>query len=343
MAKHTKKPTNSANPTKDRLKTMAKSGSAHKFRTAGRIAKYGASGFKRNIWLSAAATLVMTFTLVLLFVTVIASVVLSSTADIMREKIDITIFFKPGTDAIVLDSMASTMRQDPNVKSVTVADSAMEYDRFLEETKKNGDKELLQTLDDENMKEIMLNNMQSTMRVKVKDSNDLNSIKYTVSTDEEFVENLDNIKAPTYSTNDQAISTITSWANIAKNGGLILSALFLAISILVIFNTIRMAIFSRREEIYMEKLVGADNAFIRGPFLVEAMMSGVLAGILASGIGYAAYRFLAPKLSEYDIDISAVSGILDTNLIIGVFAIMIVLGATIGLISARLAVRKYLR
>lgn len=343
MAK--RKPATSDNPTKDRLKTMAKNGSAHKFRTASRIAKYGASGFKRNIWLSVAATLVMTFTLVLLFVTVIASVVLSSTADIMREKIDITIFFKPGTDISTLESMASTMRQDPNVKSITVADSATEYERFLEETKSSGDKEILQTLDDENMKEIMLNNMQSTMRIKVKDPDPekLNSIKYIVSTDEEFVENLDNTKAPTYSTNDQAIGTITSWANIAKNGGLILSALFLVISVLVIFNTIRMAIFSRREEIYMEKLVGADNTFIRGPFLVEAMMSGVLAGVLASGIGYSAYRILAPKLADYDIDISAVSGVLDTNWIIAVFAAMIILGAVVGLISARLAVRKYLK
>ena len=341
MAKRTNKI--SDNPTKDRLKSMLKSGSAHKLRTASRIVKYGASGFKRNIWLSAAATLVATFTLVLLFVTVIASIVLSATADNMREKIDITIFFRPGTDITALNSMASTMRQDPNIKSVEVADSDTEYERFFEETKANGDKELLLTLDDENMKEIMLNNMQATMRVKVKDSNNLDSIKYTVSTDEEFVENLDNSKAPTYSTNDQAISTITSWANIAKNGGLILSALFLVISVLVIFNTIRMAIFSRREEIYMEKLVGADNNFIRGPFLVEAIMSGVLAGILASGIGYAVYRTLGPKLADYDIDISIVSGVLDTNWVIAVFAAIIALGAVIGFISARLAVRKYLK
>lgn len=342
MAKRTKT-VHGDNPTKDRLKSMAKSGSAHKLRTASRIAKYGASGFKRNIWLSAAATLVMTFTLVLLFVTVIASIVLSSTADIMREKIDITIFFKPGTDLVSLESMSNTMWQDPNVKNITVANSNTEYERFLEETKKSGDNEILQTLDDEKMKEIMLNNMQATMRIKVRDSGNLDSIKYTVSTDEEFVDNLDNTKAPTYSTNDQAIGTITSWANIAKNGGLILSALFLVISVLVIFNTIRMAIFSRREEIYMEKLVGADNTFIRGPFLVEAMMSGILAGILASGIGYAAYKILAPKLADYDIDISAVSGVLDTNWIIAVFAAMIILGAVIGLISARLAVRKYLK
>lgn len=329
------------NPTKDRLKTMTKNGHAHRLRTFSRILKYGASGFKRNIWLSAAATLVMTFTLVILFVTVIASIVLSSTATAMREKIDITIFFKPGTELSVLEDMADVMRDDENVRDVEIATTEEEYERFLDETE--SDAELMATLADEEMREIMLKSMQATMRVKVYDTNDLSSVKYIVSTDEEFVENLDTEKAPTYSTNDTAISTITSWANIAKNGGLALSALFLVISVLVIFNTIRMAIFSRREEIYMEKLVGADNTFIRGPFLVEAAMSGILAGVIASVISYIGYRTLAPKLAEYDIDISAVSGVLESNWLIGVFFIMLLVGSVIGLLSSRLAVRKYLK
>ena len=329
------------NPTKDRLKTMTKNGHSHRLRTFSRILKYGSSGFKRNIWLSAAATLVMTFTLVILFVTVIASIVLSSTATAMREKIDITIFFKPGTDLITLEHMAETMRADENVREVEVSTTEEEYERFLEETE--NDKELMATLADEEMREIMLKSMQSTMRVKVYDTDKLDSVKYIVSTDEVFVENLDTEKAPTYSTNDTAISTITSWANIARNGGLALSALFLIISILVIFNTIRMAIFSRREEIYMEKLVGADNQFIRGPFLVEAAMSGILAGVIASILSYAGYRFLAPKLADYDIDISAVSSVLESNWLIGVFFLMLLVGSTIGLLSSRLAVRKYLK
>ena len=329
------------NPTKDRLKTMTKNGHSHRLRTFSRILKYGSSGFKRNIWLSAAATLVMTFTLVILFVTVIASIVLSSTATAMREKIDITIFFKPGTDLITLEHMAETMRADENVREAEVSTTEEEYERFLEETE--NDKELMATLADEEMREIMLKSMQSTMRVKVYDTDKLDSVKYIVSTDEVFVENLDTEKAPTYSTNDTAISTITSWANIARNGGLALSALFLIISILVIFNTIRMAIFSRREEIYMEKLVGADNQFIRGPFLVEAAMSGILAGVIASILSYAGYRFLAPKLADYDIDISAVSSVLESNWLIGVFFLMLLVGSIIGLLSSRLAVRKYLK
>ena len=87
------------------LKAMDKNTHNHAARNAGRILKYGASGFRRNIWLSIAATLVMTITLLILCATAFASSVLSSTAQSMREKIDIAIYFKPGTDAETLEEL----------------------------------------------------------------------------------------------------------------------------------------------------------------------------------------------------------------------------------------------
>lgn len=329
--------------TKARLKNLAKRSKSHPLRKLGRILKYGLSGFSRNIWLSITSTLVMTFTLVILFVTVIASIMLNNTAIAMREKIDITIFFKPGTNQQTLDHMAETMRSDPNVKTAEVSTSEAEYAKFIKETEKNNDQELLTTLSDSEMKALMIKNMQATMRIKVYNAEDLSSIKHIVATDQEFVDNLDPEKTPTYNTNDTAINTITSWADIAKNGGLGLSALFLVISVLVIFNTIRLAIFSRSEEIYMEKLVGADNQFVRGPFLIEAMLSGILAGILASIAGYGLFRLAAPNLANYDIDVTAISNVLNSSSAVLVYGAMIASGTLIGLISSRLAVHKYLR
>lgn len=329
--------------TRSRLKAMARTGRGHHLRNAGRIIKYGVIGFGRNIWLSITSTLVMTFTLFILFVTVIASMVLSSTADAMREKIDITIFFKPSTSQTALETMKRTMSADPNVKSVEVASSEQEYDKFIAETKKDDDQELLTALDDDAMREIMVKSMQSTMRIKVENAEDLTSVKNIVNNNPDFVANLDEEKAPTYNTNDTAIATIVSWANIASTGGLILSGIFLVISILVIFNTIRMAIFSRSEEIYMEKLVGADNHFIRGPFRVEAVMSGILAGVIASTLGLVAFNLLSPYLTSYDIDISNAKNILHSTWLIAVYLGMIGLGCLISLLSSRLAVRKYLK
>lgn len=326
--------------TKSNLKTLINNSSTSRIRNVGRIVRYGTASFRRNIWLSIAATLVMTITLVILMVTIFASLILSATADAMRQKIDITIFFMPGTPQETLEEMAATMHQDPNIKTIDLADSYAEYQNFLSENGENSD--LLLTLEDPAMQELMINTMQSTMRIKVNDPNNLDSIRQIVETNEVFQTFLDTEKEPTYNVNQAEIETINSWATIAKNGGLILGAIFLGISILVIFNTIRMAIFSRREEIYMMKLVGADGSFIRGPFLVEAEISGIISGILASTIAYFAFDFIAPHLTNYGIDVSAVSSILDSKLLVLVYATVIGAGIIIGSISARLAMQKYL-
>lgn len=327
--------------TKAHLKTLVENSSVSKVRNTQRIVKYGAVSFTRNIWLSLAATLVMTVTLLILMVTVGASLVLNSTATTMREKIDITIFFRPNTDATTLEALKGIMASDPNVKSVEVADSATEYANFLQEY--NDDEDILAALDDATMQELMVGSMQATMRVKVQNTEDLSSIKELVNTNELFQANLDPEKGQTYDANQNEIATINSWANIAKNGGLILGAVFLVISILVIFNTIRMAIFSRREEIYMMKLVGADTGFIRGPFLVEAEICGLISGILATTLALIGFKFLEPELSGYGIDVTTVAEFMDTNYLVAVYAVMVAIGLLIGTISARLAMKKYLK
>lgn len=337
MAKKTK------NNTLDRLKTMSKNSHGNLMRNNLRILKYGVIGYGRNIWLSITSTFVMTLTLILLFVTIIASIILSSTADRMRDKIDITIFFRPGTEISTLQEMTDIIKKDSNVKSAEYSTSEQEYEKFVEETKKTGDVALLATLNDDEMKEVMLKSMQSTIRVKVYNADRLDNIKDIVNMNATFRENIDTKKEPTYNTNDTAIETIASWSNIAKTGGFALSGIFLIISILVIFNTIRMAIYSRSEEIYMEKLVGADNHFVRGPFLVEAMISGILAGIFSTIIGFLLFGFAAPKLTSYDIDISEISKVIYSPKMCLIALSLIFLGIIIAFSSSRLAVSKYLK
>lgn len=327
--------------TKAHLKTLVENSSVSRARNASRIVKYGAASFTRNIWLSIAATLVMTVTLVILMITVGASLILNATAETMREKIDITIFFTPGTNQDTLINMANIMAAEPNVRTVEVADSQTEYNDFINDNKDNA--ELIAALEDPDMYNLMLNTMQATMRVKVDDPNNLDGVKYVVENTPVFQENLDETKEPTYAVNQAEIETINSWATIAKNGGLILGAVFLVISILVIFNTIRMAIFSRREEIYMMKLVGADLSFIRGPFLVEAQICGIISGLLATTLGVIGFRFLEPHLSGYGIDVATVSQLLESSMLVAVYGIMIVIGMIVGTISARLAMQKYLK
>ncbi len=324
---------------KKSLRTMQKNRSRHAMRDKARVMKYGTKSFGRNIWLSTAATVVMAVTLIILFVTIVASVILTSTAELMKDKIDITIYFKPNTSREVLTDLENRIKEDSNIKSVETATSEEEYEKFLQENE--GSESITGIMDDE-MTQLMIDKMQATMRVKVYNVDNLDSVKKIVDEDELFTSNTDKEKAPTYDVNRAEINTITSWARIARMGGIIFAAVFLVISVLIIFSTIRMAIFSRREEIYMMKLVGADKGFIRGPFLVEAEICGVIAGVVAGVISYFGFEVLSPKLENYGIDVSQISNILESNQLTLVFLVFIVLGTLIGRISAHLAVSKYL-
>lgn len=324
---------------KKSLKTMRKNRRRHPVRNKVRVVKYGTSGFVRNIWLSTAATAVMCITLIILFVTIVASVILTSTAQLMKDKIDITVYLKPNTPVETLTELNDIISADKNIKSVEISTSEDEYKKFLEE---NADSDDVLNVLDEEMEEIMIGKMQATMRIKVYDVDNLDSIKKLVETDDEFVQYIDTEKAPTYDVNRVEIATITSWARIARTGGIILAAVFLVISVLIIFSTIRMAIFSRREEIYMMKLVGAEKSFIRGPFLVEAEICGIISGIVAATVSYFGFMAMAPKLEGYGIDVSTITSILESNKLILVYLVFVAAGIVIGRVSARLAVSRYL-
>ncbi|MBR1796048.1 permease-like cell division protein FtsX [Candidatus Saccharibacteria bacterium] len=327
--------------TKKNLRTMSRNGNSHRLRSSRRILKYGTISFGRNIWLSIAAILVMTVTLVVLFITVVAMSALNTTAESMREKIDITVYFKPKTPEATLEEMAEIMRQDENVRSVEISTSEQEMEKVFSEN--SSDEAIAATLDDDNMRQFILSSIQSLMRIKVYNTEDVTSVKAIINNNETFQKNLDTEKETSYDANRAEVDTINSWAKIARYGGIAASGVFLIISILVIFNTIRMAIFSRREEIYMMKLVGADNNFVRGPFLIEAQLCGLISGTIAAGIGYFVTYKAAPSLSAYGIDLSQVQSILNSSKLVIVFLAFIGLGLLIGTISAALAIKKYLK
>ena len=258
----------------------------------------------------------------------------------MKDKIDITIYIKPNTSADVYQDLTEIIKRDSNVESVTTSTSEEEYAKLRSENEESS--EITSILDDEEMRALMATKVQGTMRVKVHDVDNLQSIKNLVETDPTFQYYIDDDKEPTYDANQAEIATITNWARIARMAGLGFAIVFLVISILIIFSTIRMAIFSRREEIYMMKLIGAEKRFIRGPFLVEAEICGIIAGVAAATISYLGFMALAPKLESYGIDVGTISDVLQSNKLILVYLAFVLMGVLISRISAWFAISKYL-
>lgn len=305
-----------------------------------RMMRYGANNFTRNAWLTTAATVVMTITLVIILTTVVSRSILVNTVDELKQRVDFSIYLKTDVNDSEVSAMRNKLTNLDNVTNVRYIDTAAAKKSYIEQNRPSS--EQLQAISE---LPANLNPFLPSLRVVIKDPNNTKALSDLVSNDKDFQNgiNPDPRRKPSFAGERKGvIETIGRWAQLAERGGIVASLLFIAISMLIIFNTIRMAIFNRRDEIEMMKLIGAERNFIRGPFVVEAVMYGFFAALAATGLGYLLLISVEQKLASYGIAVEATK---DTMVILAPLVLlgMIVLGALIGSISARLAVRRYLR
>jgi cell division transport system permease protein len=148
------------------------------------------------------------------------------------------------------------------------------------------------------------------------------------------------VRKVSYNENQKEINILTQMIDSAKKLGFIITIIFVAISILITFNTIRLAIFVSRDEISVMKLVGASYMYIRGPFVVGGMMYGIVSAFITLVILYPLTYWLGPITAKLFDGISLFS-IYVSNFAY-YFLVLIGSGIVIGAISSYLAVRKYL-
>lgn len=303
-----------------------------------RMVRYGANNFTRNAWLTTAATAVMTITLLIIFMTFVARQALASTVDELKQKVDISIYLRSDVQDSEAKQVIEKFKGTKNVVSVRYINIDEAKDTYIDQNKPSAEQ-----LDA--ISELPVTPFFPSLRVIIQDPNDTSELANLVANDAVVKNalNPDPKRAPSFSgEKKKVIETISRWTMLAERGGLIAASIFIAISMLIIFNTIRMAIFNRKEEIQMMKLIGADKNFIRGPFVVEAVMYGFVAALIATTIGYAILYNIEKPLSSYGI---AVGPTLATFLLFAplVLVVMILIGAVIGITSSRLAVRRYLK
>lgn len=303
-----------------------------------RMSRYGANNFTRNAWLTTAATAVMTITLLIVFTSLVARNILSDTITDLRQKIDISIYLNDATDDNEAEALREKLAAVEDVTSVRYIDRDEAKKSYVEQEKPSTEE--LQAIS-----ELPTNPFPASLRVTVADPNKLDALERLVENDQDFQAALstDPNRQPTFAGERRAvIDNLANWTSTVERAGLLASIIFVAISMLIIFNTIRMAIFNRREEIQMMKLIGADRGFIRGPFVVEAVMYGFVAALVATALGVAGLVALEPKLESYGVVTSATRDLLGHYLPLLLLA-MIGIGAFIGVVSSRLAVRRYLK
>lgn len=300
-----------------------------------RICKYGIDGFVRNSWLSIAAIAVMVITLLIIFAAAVSHMVMTDTISSLSEKVNMSIYLKTDTTDDVGSDLVAKIEALSTVNSAEYISSA---DAMEQVAKENSDSSAVIAA----LKEAT-NKMPATIRITLEDINDTSELEKFVSEDTLVKKYLNADYKPSFAGERRnIIKNIGNTVGFAEKVGIVAASIFAVISSLIIFNTIGMAIFNRKEEIQMMQLIGADKSFIRGPFLVESMIYGFIAAIIATCLGVFILFKIAPILSGHQIEVqNSVNFVTDYFALVAL--VMVLIGAFIGIISSILATHRYLK
>lgn len=297
------------------------------FVTLKRVIKMSLKSFWRNSWLSLTGTLVMTITLVIISFFFILSITVNKTASMLKDKINIVVYFKDEATDEQLKEVQKLLQSRPDVELVSYVSKEEAKERFTEMKHFGDDLSAIFTTDE--------NPLPRSLEVKPKLAEDTEKL-FNYLKDPSLSPLFKKIS---YEENKVIIDRLLKITAFFKQAGLLMSIVFILISFLIIFNTIKLTIFSRRDEIEIMRLVGATDIFVKFPFVVEGMIYGVLATFVASILVYFGYIFITPALTNYlgDIDVG-LAGFIGSNLpiiIIGQLFLGLALGAGCSLIATR--------
>lgn len=300
-----------------------------------RIIHTGILNFMRNVTLATAAIAVMVVTLTIVLFSLIANATFANTIAQITDKIDVSVFLKDSDTAAQTKQFISQIKQLPNVKSVQYLNKAAALKAY--EQQNAGNQQLLTAIDE------TANPLPATILIKPVNLNKIQDIKTFLSKPAVAALQSDQ---PSYSGDrKQAIDKITHATDVLRKIGIITVAVFAIICALIIFNTIQMAIFNRRDEIGIQRLLGASTGYIRGPFIIESMIYGILAAIFSIVIVNSAFLASSNALQATSLgllDINYANQYFDNHFWL-LLAMQLVLGIVLGAVSAIIATRRYLK
>lgn len=300
--------------------------------TFGRILKSGGQGFVRNVSLSVAAVAVMVITLTIILFSLVANATFANTVQQITDKIDISIYLKDEVTAEQREKLITDLKGVENVKSVAFVSKEQAVKNF---TKNNPD-QLSALVQVENP-------LPASLTVKPRDPNKIEEIRSFIEKEE--VKALQSAPTSYSGERKEAIDKITKATRFFQNAGIGGVILFTVVSMLIIFNTIRMTIFNRRDELQIMRLLGASTMFIRGPFVVETIIYGIVAAFISVLFCSTIFQVASTTLEASTV------GVLDVNYASNYFekrfwlilTLQLLIGMLIGAVSSTIATRRYLK
>lgn len=299
-----------------------------------RTLRAGFVSFWRNGYVSLASVLVMTVTLSVIASTLFTSAMLTSTLNGIREKVDVNVYFLKTASEADIASLKNSLESLPQVGSVEYTSREQVLIDF--KARHSEDELTLSALE-----ELDENPLGASFNIRAKDPSQYESIvtflqgRMAAAGDASIVDRIN------YAQNKQAIDALSRIIEASKKLGSIIVIFFVGVSVLITFNTIRLAIYIFREEISVMRLVGASEMYIRGPFVTVGLMYGFVAGIVTLVLLYPITYWIGPMTLRLGTGLNLFDFYLAT---FGqLFVVVIGSGLFLGAVSSFLAVKKYLK
>ncbi|MBS3902964.1 MAG: permease-like cell division protein FtsX [Anaplasmataceae bacterium] len=294
-----------------------------------RVFQFGWKNFMRNGLLTTTTVAIITISLTVFLYLILLNVLMDSTVATLEDKIDITVSFKTITPEDEILNIQRSLQTLNEVREVAYISQTEALEIFKE--RHAGDEAIIQAL-----REIGDNPLEASLNIKANRPDQYAQIAA-------YFENpvlgryISNVS---YAENQVVIDRLTSIISNINRIGFMATVVLVLVAGLVVFNTIRLAIYASREEIGIMRAVGASNSFVRGPFVVQGIISGAIAAIFSLFIAipsvYSVNPYIAQAIPEFDIFRYFLTHI---HLL---FIYLLLAGVIVSGFSSFIAVRRYL-
>jgi cell division transport system permease protein len=299
-----------------------------------RVSRFAIQNFWRDIWLSSVTIVIFVLAITLVGVLSGVKVITDQAIVILRSKVDVTVTFKPGTPEPTALDLKTKLETLPETTAVSYT-SAEENLKIFKQLHANDPTVLDSTA------ALDRNPFGPSVKVVARSLEEYPQIA-KVFEDESFASAIE-AGSRSLESNQLAIQKLSAFTRNLNRFSLALTVVFALIATLVVVNTMRIAMYAHREEIGIMKLVGATNWFVRGPFLVESVLIGLLAAVLASLILLGGISLLSgwfdALFQGYDVRMASYL----TSNFLAIFWGPLFGAVVLSIVSAGIAVGRYLK
>lgn len=300
-----------------------------------RVGMAGAKNFGRGGAVSAATVLIMAVTLGIISFLIFVSALLSFTLTTIKDKVDVSVYFVTSATEQDILAVKGKLEALPQVDKVSYTSRDQALAIFRE--RHASDELTLQALD-----QLGDNPLDASLEVRAKDPTQYESIvnflQATPALSSSGTSIIDRIN---YAQNKDAIDRLSLAITATREIGFAIVILFAIASVLIAFATIRLAIYTARDEIAVMRLVGASNAYIQGPFIVAGVITGVVSAAIVLLLLFPVTWYASTKITAW-LGGFSLAGYYTSHFPL-IFSIVLLSGMLLGAFASILAIRKYLR